>query len=76
MTDSQTIRALKLIFYHRSSAENTLRKAKLVTSSKTGGAVVGTFFLKFWDVFLVNLLIKFEFVKINYSPLFFCFNLL
>ena len=71
MTDSQIIRALKLIFYCRSSAENISRKAKLVTSLKTGGAIVGNFFLKFWDVFLVNLSKKFEFVVINYSPLFF-----
>ena len=34
-------------------------------------AMVGNFFLKFWDVFLVNLLKKLEFVIINYSPLFF-----
>ena len=76
MTGSKIIRALKLIFYHRSSKKNVSRKARLVTSLKTGGAVVGTFVLKLWEVFLVNLLIKFEFVRINYSPLFFCFNLL
>ena len=61
MTGSKIIRALKLIFYHRSSAENASRKAKLVTSLKTGGAVVCTFVLKLWEIFLVNLLIKFEF---------------
>ena len=55
MTDSQIIRALKLKCYCRSSAENIPRKAKLLTSPKTGGAMVGNIFLKFWVVFLVNL---------------------
>ena len=44
MTGSKIIRALKLIFYHRSSTKNVSRKARLVTNLKTGGAVINTFF--------------------------------
>ena len=70
MTDSQIIWALKLICFGSSSAENTLRKVKLLTSPKTEGAMLGKYFSEFWGCFACkSLKKKFEFVAINYIPL-------